>query len=153
MIAEAGLENRFSHATALLAALSAAGDWVSLREHAARQAESPDRAVAVQAKRMLALGLAQSTEDTDWATAADLYRSLAREGLAEPSDFCNLATVLLNVGSFEEAKVVLLDGMRKFETAASGGFHDIGLKIVEATGDREFRKQLEAAIAARGKRD
>ncbi len=153
MNAEAEPEKGLSHTSALLASLSAEGDWVSLREHAARHLESPDRTVAVQAKRMLALGLAHSTENMDRVTAADLYRSLAKEGLAEPSDVRNLATVLVNVASFEEAKVVLLNGMRDFEAKASGGFYDIGLKIVAATGDREFRKQLEAAIAARGKRD
>ena len=152
MLAEAEPEKGSSHTTALLATLATSGDWDLLREQAARHLESPDQTVAVQAKRMLALGLAQSAEATDRADAADLYRSLAKEGLAEPADVGNLATVLVNAGSIEEAKAVLLDGLRKFGAAGSGGCHDIGLRLVEATGDREFRKQLEAAIAARERR-
>jgi len=152
MLAEAEPQKGFSHTGALLAELAAAHDWDLLREQAARHLESPDRTVAIQARRMLALGLAQSEEAADRAAATELYRSLAKEGLAEAADVGNLATLLVDAGSFDEARVVLLDGVGKFGADAPGGFLEIGQRIVEATGDREFRKELEA-IAARGRRD
>lgn len=151
VLAEAEPRKGFSHTGALLAELAAAHDWELLREQAARHLESSDRTVAIQARRMLALGLAQSEEASDRAEAIELYRSLAAAGLAEAADVGNLTTLLVDAKSFEEAKIVLLDGLAKFGAAAPGGLFEIGQRIVETTGDRKFRKELEAAIAARGK--
>ncbi len=103
------------------------------------------------AKRMLALSFAHSEETADKDAAIDLYRSLARDGSAEAADIKVLATLLIAAERYEEAKAAVEDGIGKFPGDASGTFLEIGLKIVEATGDRAFRKQLVENIGARGK--
>jgi len=152
-LATAEPRESFSHTSALLAELAAAREWDQLRAQAERHVDSTDGAVSLQAKRMLALSLAHSEEAADKATATALYRSLIQEASPEPTDAGNLATLLIDAGSFEEAKRAVLDGIEKFPAKAADYFSQIGLRIVDATGDREFRKQLEAAVAARGKRD
>lgn len=152
-IAGAEPQTSFSHTSALLAELAEAHDWDELRVQANRHADSSDGAVARQAKRMLALSFAHSEEAADKTAATVLYRSLIQEGPPEATDAGNLATLLIEAGSFEEAKIVVLEGIDKFPAKAGDYFFQIGSKIVEATGDRKFRKQLQAAIEARGKRD
>jgi hypothetical protein len=154
-VAIAGTEPKtsFSHTSALLAELAKAGEWAELRAQASRHLDSPDLAFARQAKRLLALGFANSEVAADKMTSAELYRSLIQEGSAEPTDAGNLATLLLDSGSIDEAKSAVLDGIAKFPAKCAQYFFSIGLKIVDAIGEREFRKQLEAALEARGKRD
>jgi hypothetical protein len=142
----------FSHTGALLAELATAHEWGLLRAQAERHVDSPDLAVAIHAKRMLALSLAHSEETADKAAAAVLYRSLA-QNLSEVTDVGNLVTLLIEVGSFAEAKAVLIDGIKKFPSKSTAYFFEIGLKIVEAMGDRTFRKTMEEAIVERGQRD
>jgi len=153
MLAAAEPSEFFSHTGALLAELAAAQDWGPMREQARRHLDSPDLPVAIQAKRMLALGLAHSDEAADKQAAIELYRSLPQDASAEISDAGNLATLLIDVGRMDEAKAAVLGGIGKFPAKAVDYFFEIGQKIVEATGDRTFRKQMEAAIAERGKRD
>lgn len=152
-LASAGPREPFSHTGALLAELAATQDWGLLREQAERHLDSPDRTVAIQAKRMLALSLAHSEEPADKATAIDLYRSMTKGDSLEASDAGNIATLLIEAESFEEAKAIVLNGIETFAAKATEYFFQIGLKIVETSGDRKFRKQLEEAAQARGKRD
>src|ERR1019366_1857744 len=100
-----------------------------------------DSVVARQAKRMLALSLAHSEAVPDKAAATALYRSLVQEGFPEATDAGNLVILLIEARSFEEAKSVVLDGIEKFPAKADY-FLQLGSTIVEATGDREFRKLL-----------
>jgi len=143
----------FSYAGALLAELAGAHEWDLLRVQAERHVDSADRPVAVQAKRMLALSLAHSPDAADQATATGIYQTLIQENLSEAIDIGNLVTLLVNASNFKEAKLVTLDSIEKFPAKAADYLFEVGLRIVEATGDRGFRKQLEAAVAARGKRD
>lgn len=143
----------FSHTVALLAELAEAREWSELRVQAERHADSPDPAVAVQAKRMLALSLANSTETADKEAAAALYRSLLKETHTEPSDVGNLAKLLTETRDFQEAQRVVLMGIEGHPAKMTGYFREIGLMIVEATGSREFRRQMDAAVEARNKRD
>jgi predicted phosphodiesterase len=143
----------FSHTLALLAELAEGGEWSELRAQAERHADSSDPAVAIQAKRMLALSLANSTAAVDKEAAAALYRSLLTEADTEPSDAGNLAKLLIEARSFDEAQRVILAGIEGCATKTAGYFSEIGLKIVEATSNREFRRQMEAAVEARSKRD
>ena len=124
-----------------------------LREHAQRYVDSTDPAVAIQAKRMLALSLAHSYAASDKEAAVELYRSLAGDDSAEISDTGNLATLLIEEGHMDEAKAAVLGGIGKFAADRTDYFFQIGQKIVEATGDRNFRREMEGAIAERGKRD
>ena len=108
--------------------------------------------VALQAKRLLALSLANSDETVDKEAAIELYRSLTGAESAEPSDAGNLATLLFEASNLDDARTVVLLGIRKFPTQADY-FAAIGHKIVEATGDKDFRKQMEAAISERDEGD
>lgn len=151
----AGAEPResFSHTDALLIELASAQEWELLRAQAQRHVDSPDPTIAIQAKRMLALGLANSEETADKQAAVTLYWSLAQEASAEITDVGNLATLLIEIEDFDKAKAVVLDGIGKFPANRAGYFSQIGQQIVEATGDRNFREQMKAAMVERGKRD
>lgn len=142
----------FSHTKALLSELAAAGDWEFLSQQAQRHTTSSDPAIAVTANRFLALGLANSDEAADRESAVELYRSLTEIESAEFSDAGNLATLLIRAGNLEEAKTIVLEGMGNFP-AKAGYFAAIGQRIVEAAGDRDFRRQMEAIIAERGNSD
>lgn len=150
MLASAVAPTSFSHTNALLTELAAANEWALLCKQAERHVDSPNPAVAILAKRLLALSLANSDEAIDKEKAIKLYRSLAGAESAESHDAGNLATLLFEAGSLVEARTVVLEGIRKFQAKADY-FAEIGQKIVEATGDKDFRKQMEAAIAERGK--
>lgn len=143
----------FSHTVALLAELAEAREWSELRAQAERHADSSDPTVALQAKRMLALSLANSTETADKEIAVGLYRSLLKEDHTDPSDAGNLAKLLIDAGGFDEAQRVVLEGIGAYPAKMASYFREIGLMIVEATGNREFRRQLDAALEARNERD
>jgi len=152
MLANAEPRESFPHTGALLSELATAQDWDLLRVHAQRHVNSADPAIAIQAKRMLALSLAHSEVAADKRTTIDLYRSLAGGDSAKFSDVGNLATLLIEAGSLEDAKAAVLVGIARFP-AKTDYFSQIGQRIVEATGDRFFRKQIEGAIVERGKLD
>jgi hypothetical protein len=141
----------FSHTSELLKGLAAAQEWVLLREQAQRHLDSSDLVIAILARRMLALSLANSGEAADKETAIGIYR-LAGAEAAEPSDAGNLATLLIDGGNYEEAKSVVFEGIKRFPAKANY-LSEIGQRIVEAKGDKDFREQMRAAIAERGKRD
>lgn len=142
----------FSHTNALLTELAAAQEWVLLREQAQRHVVSLDPAVAILAKQLLALSLANSDETADKETAIELYWSLAGAESAKFSDVGNLAALLIEAGELDKARTAVLEGIRDFPEKADY-FAEIGQKIVEETGDRDFRQQMEVAIAKRGKSD
>ncbi len=139
-----------SHTMALLKELAAEQDWFLLREQASRHMESPDPAIRTQATRMMALGLANSEETAEKMRAIDLYRSIRGTEDAEFSDSGHLSILLVDTGNSNEAKDVVLEGLKRFPNK-HGYFSEIGQSIVAATGDRGFRKQLGAAMAEREK--
>lgn len=141
----------FTYTSDLLAELAGEQEWVLLREQAKRHVDSPDLAVATDAKRMLALSLANSHDTTDKSAAIDLYRSLAGNDSLRISDIGNLVTLLIEAGHIDEAKAVVLDDIGKFPAKQRDHLLQIGQRIVEATGDRNFRKQMETAEGKRGK--
>ncbi len=155
MLASTELQEDFSHTVILLKELAAAGEWKLLRDRAKRHVDSLNPTVAIHAKRMLALGLAHSDEATDKKKAIDIFRSLTKDQSTEFTDAGNLAILLMEVmkdDSLEEAKTLVLDGIRKFPVKADY-YSDIGQRIVEATGDRHFRQQIEIVVSERGKGD
>lgn len=152
MLASTEPHEGFSNTRALLEELAAAQEWALLREHAQRHVDSLDPAAAIHAKRMLALGLAHSDEATDKETAIELYRSLSGDESTEFTDVGNLVTLLIDADGFDEAKAVVLDGIVKFPAKADY-YSEMGQRIVEATGDRLFRQQMETALTERGKGD
>ncbi|MBE3064269.1 MAG: hypothetical protein IMZ69_04550 [Spirochaetes bacterium] len=141
-----------SHTAALLTELAEAGDWPLLRDNARRYLDSPNRAVAQQARRMLALALAHFEEHADRAVAIELYQSLLAEGAAEVTDVGNLVNLLAEDGQHREARATLLRGIRMFPPSRSDYFFQIGQRLAAAAGDRAFRREIEAAMAERGQR-
>jgi hypothetical protein len=97
---------------------------------------------------MLALSLANSGEAVDKETAIEIYRSLVGAESAEFSDSGNMAILLIDRGKCEEAKSVVLEGIKRFPAKADY-FSGIGQKIVEAKGDKIFREQIKATIVER----
>lgn len=140
-----------SHTDALLAELAEAGDWALLREQAQRHTDSSDPRIALEAKRMLALALANSTEEIDKSAAIDLYQSLVVARAAKVSDLGNLALLLLDAGHTDQAKAIVLDGINRSPANQNDHLLQVGRRIVEASGDREFRKQMDEAQRAGGK--
>lgn len=140
--------NPFAHTLALLKELATAQEWPILLEQAQRHLDSADEAVAREAKRMLALALAHSEDEADRRSAADHYRSLAGTEEATSGDLAALASLLAGFGEYDDAKSVVLGGIGRFPDAADS-FLTIGHAIIEATGDRPFRDELNARQAAR----
>jgi len=99
---------------------------------------------------MLAFALAHSMEASDRNDAARVYETLIHDRLAEAQDRGNLASLLLDMGRPDEAKAVVLQAVTASSHEVLELLGGIGQRIVGQTGDREFRKLLEAAISKRG---
>lgn len=138
----------FAHTLALLRDLATDRDWDSLRAQAERHLDSSERTVAIEARRMLAMCLSQSTEESDIQRAAALYMEVCADVLAIAADLAALATLLTDMDNHGAAKEAVLAGMRRFPDAADR-FVAIGQRIVGATGDRAFRDELSAQRAGR----
>lgn len=143
-------QSAFAHTLQLLSELAAGGDWAALREQAVRHIDAPNTALATQAKRLLALALSHFEERSDKLLAIELYRTLADGEQPEPTDAGNLATLLIELEDKAEAQRVILKAITGAPLSAVDYYERIGHRIVEATGDREFRYRLTAAIAERG---
>lgn len=144
---------KVSFAVDLFADLVQSQEWELLAEQSRRHIENPDAMTQRQARRMLALALAHSAEASDRHEAVRAYEALIHNGLAEAQDRGNLATLLLGLDRAKEAKTVVLQAIAASSRESFELFNGIGQRIVGQTGDREFRKQLEAAIAERGGHD
>jgi predicted phosphodiesterase len=149
MLAGAESSGSFSHTVSLFEQLAADQAWDLLREQAERHVSSHDRSIAIPARRMLALSLAQSAEANDRAKAIEIYRSLIGDNAAEPRDVGNLVTLLLATGRFDEAKAAVLDGIERFPADAKEYLGSVGQRIVEATGDRALRETLAVTKATK----
>jgi len=100
----------------------------------------------------LALSLAHAEQIADNQAAITLYRSIVQEASSEFTDAGNLATLLTEAKNYDEATTTVFSGIDRFP-AKGDYFFQIGLNIVEATGNRDLRAQLKAAVEARDKRD
>jgi hypothetical protein len=96
---------------------------------------------------MLALALSHSTAPEDKNDAARLYAALTSAGASEPTDAHNLAALLIELNRPDEAKDVVNDGIARYPDMSSA-FLDLGHRIVEATGDKNFRDRLRSTVKA-----
>ena len=135
----------FSHTLDLLSELANAGEWVSLREKAERLLSFGDAMVVNRAKRLLALALANLDEPQDKEKAIKYYRSLVESETVNFNDIGNLAILLMEVGRMDDASSTILEGIKTFPEK-SNYFSEIGQQIVEATGNRDLRRQIENAM-------
>ena len=149
---EEGSKSLF-YTAALLKDLASAGDWDTLREQAERHLDSDSHGLAIEAQRMLALALANSPDSAEKAGAIDLYRRLVESAPPDPTDVGNLATLLAETGATQDAEAVLLRGVVACPPERLDYLSEVGHRIVEATGDKEFRERLRAAIAQRPHRE
>ena len=131
----------FRHTLGLLDDLLAKGDWEGLRELGERCCKLDNPVVAAKGKRALALCHARSSERGDRQRAIRLYRELALSGYGEAGDWAAVATLLTDDGNHEEAKITLKKGINTFP-GKIGGFVEVGMSIVAATGDIDFRDEL-----------
>lgn len=149
-IAATTSESPFSHTVALLHEIATEQDWPQLRDYAERHLDSSEPELALKAKQFLAVALSQSGEIPDRDRAISLCQSMIAEANPEPGDIAMLVTLLSDAGRYGEAKSAVLGGIRKFPDR-DAAFYEIGQRIVETTGDKEFRKQMEEAVKARRK--
>ena len=140
----AGIEpgKPFQHTHDLFKELSEQKEWYLLNEQAKSHLESDDESLALQAKRMCAIALLNLGGSENKTIAIEYYRELVTSEAVEFSDVCNFVISLSDVGRMDEAVRALFAGMRDFP-ANKKALHDIGQKIVAATGDRQLRKKLE----------
>ena len=131
----------FRHTLDLLDDLRAQGDWERLRELSEKCSKLGDPVVAVRGKRTLALCLARYSDRRERRRAVCLYRELIASACSEAGDWAALATLLTNDGNYDEAKRAVQNGISTYPQQIDG-FGEIGMKIVEATGDIEFRDEL-----------
>ena len=136
-------DGAFEHTLALLNELRAVDDWDGLREYAERSCTLNALVVPAIVKRLLALCLARSTARADRERAAGIYRALTLSAEGEANDWANLATLQTDDGDNAQAKETVLNAIEVFPQQVNG-FVEIGLKIVESTGDLDFRAQLLA---------
>lgn len=147
------VQPKISFAVDLFDELVTAQDWALLREQAVRHLDNSDEATKEQARRMLALALANSGDVGDRKEAVSSYEALIRDGLDDPQIRANLAILLFNLDRHDEAKIVVIQAIEASPFEALEYLRSIGQRIVAGTGDRAFRKQLEVAIAQRGSHD
>jgi predicted phosphodiesterase len=144
---------KVTYAVDLLADLAAAQEWDLLRQQAERQLDSPNPAVVVQARRMMALALAHGSEDADKQEAIRQYRALIADGAEEVADRVRQVALLHGVGDFDEAKRLVLESLGLSPPSALADLLNLGHQLVADTGDRSFRLDLEAALAQRENHD
>lgn len=141
----------FTHTLALFRTLADEQDWDLLREQTERHIDAADGDVATEARRMLALALANSDEAEDRARAVRIYQEMVSDGSAAAEDLAALVSVFAGAGRYEPAKATLLDGLQRFPGAAER-FMSLAHAIIEATGDRDFRDMLRARQEERGEK-
>ena len=138
-------QQAFSHTLGLLSELANTGEWGRLREKAESLLSIGDELVVNRAKRILALALANSDEPQDKEKAIKYYRSLVESETVNFNDIGNLAILLMEVGRMDDASSTILEGIKTFPDK-SNYFSEIGQQIVEATGNRDLRRQIENAM-------
>lgn len=142
----------FAHTVSLLDELARNHEWEELHAHAVRYVDIADADLSIHARRMLALALAHSEVPADKVQTIELYRALCAGPDAVPTDFGNLANLLLETGDTDSAKSIVIRAIDVFPEQHAEYFSQIGHRIVESTGDRAFREQMEQRFGKRGKR-
>ena len=129
------------HTLELLLDLISKDDWDDARDLAERTIDVSRGTSRVKVARILALCLARSTERTDRERASILYGEVVKTELAEPDDYGALATLMMELGCYDEAKGRIRDGIARFPDHTQA-FTEVGMRLVQACGDRDFRDWL-----------
>ena len=142
-LAAANSASLFHHTLELMDELLEAGDWENLREVAQRSCNLDEPSAAAKGRRMLALCLARSSENSERQCAVQLYADLVAKPYGNEGDLAALATILTDEGEHGRAKETVLQGILTYPEKVPA-FVEIGMKIVSVTGDISFREQLRA---------
>jgi hypothetical protein len=129
------------HTIDLLLELIRTEDWDSARRLAERTIDVCEGTSRIEVARVFALCLARSTDQSDRVRAVELYREVMESEETRPTDWAALAILLTDIGSYDEAKTVIRGGIGRFPEQ-SHAFVEIGLRLVQASGDRGFRDWL-----------
>ena len=147
---EAGVRRRsprtgesLRHTVDLLVDLVGTDDWDGARDLAERTIGVSEGTSRVSVARILAFCLARSTEEDDKFRAVELFSEVVESEQAEPGDWGALATLKTELSSYDEAKAVIRNGIGRFPNQ-SQVFVEIGMRLVQECGDREFRDWLIA---------
>ena len=137
----AGNSGPLRHTMDLLLDLMETDDWDGARSLAERTIEVSEGESRVRVARALACCLARSTEECDKVRAVELYREVVASEPAEPSDWGALATLMTELTGYDEAMTAIRDGIERFPDQ-SHGFVEIGMRLIQESGNREFRDWL-----------
>ena len=136
-----GKSEPLRHTVDLLMDLISTDNWNDARKLAERTIDVSEGASRVKVARALALCLARSTETSDKIRAAELYAEVVDSEHGEPGDWGGLATILAELDRCDEAKGAIRDGIKRFPDR-SRAFVEIGMRLVQACGNRDFRNWL-----------
>ena len=141
MLAGSEPKESFSHTLSLFDELANGQEWDLLCEQAARHLGINDSDASLAAERYLALGLANSDQQTERARAVEYYRSLCHSEHPDFTDFGNLGSLLLEIGLMDEAGDAVLNGIKRFPEKVTY-YLEIGHRI--ARNDR--RQVISVAV-------
>ena len=136
-----GRREPFRYTVSLLADLVGMDEWDRARELAERTLDASEGVVKSKVRRILALCLARSSEDSEKVRAAELYSQELESEHAEPGDCAALAALTIELERYDEAKEVIEHGIHRFPSH-SRALAELGMRIVQETGDRRFRDWL-----------
>ena len=131
------------HTVDLLMDLISTDDWDGARSLAERTIDVSEGASRVRVARVLALCSARSTDECDKVRAVELYSEVVKSEQAKPGDWGALATLMTQLNRYDEAKAMIRDSIGRFPDQ-SQAFVEIGMRLVQECGDRDFRDWLIA---------
>jgi hypothetical protein len=124
-------------------------DFATLKRFASRSADDPNPDVRREALRGLALVDARSLIKEEREQAVSLLSELCDSPQCEADDFVFLIHLLVDSNQMTEAKERIRAAIKKFPEK-SDGFSELGMNLVQRTGDRAFRDELLQRQEARG---
>ena len=137
------------HTVATLRDLRRLNDFATLKRLAIRSCDDPDAEVRREAQRGSALVDARSSVKDDRDRAVSLLGNLCDSPEASADDFASLINLLVDLNQLPAAKERIRAAIGKFPAKAQG-FAEIGMPIVQQTGDRDFRDELLQRRPVRG---
>ena len=121
--------------------LRRSNDLVTLKRLASRNADDPHPDLRREALRGLAFVHARSPIKEEREQAVGLLNELCDSPQSEAEDFVSLINILVDSGQVPQAKDRIRAAIKKFPEK-SEGFAEIGMILVQQTGDRAFRDEL-----------
>ncbi len=134
-------KSRYSHTFDLLMDFKENQEWDNLKQLSERHVHSDDNELSLLSEKMLALSLSHSGEESDLSLAILIWKKIFEEKKLDFGEFSVLIALLINRRNFDEAKSLVLGGLKIF-VVNNTVLKELGLKIVSETGDRKFRDLL-----------